>query len=102
MRRAILLSIAIGLFATGAVADSARNCAFMWWGKMAASQMTMTYPDFMDVCLAETYKVPAAWNDSSRAPAGVTGKCKDGSWTTEPTYQDACLGHEGVDTWYRR
>ena len=34
------------------------------------------------------------------APAGSTGSCKDGSFTTAKTKSGACSGHKGVKEWY--
>jgi hypothetical protein len=34
------------------------------------------------------------------APAGSTGMCKDGSYTSNATKKGSCAGHKGVKDWY--
>jgi len=36
----------------------------------------------------------------SAAPAGSTGVCNDGSYTSNATKKGACAGHKGVKDWY--
>jgi len=50
------------------------------------------------VLSAALMAVPGA--HAQQAPAGATGQCRDGSYTSQSSKRGACSGHQGVKTWY--
>lgn len=98
MRKRITVTAALALFATAVSADTMKNCGAAWSAMSAADKAKTTYAAYSKMCLAKSYTVPAA-SSASAAPAGATGKCKDGTWTMATTHSGACSHHGGVDSW---
>jgi hypothetical protein len=50
--------------------------------------------------VAMTAGMMIAVTAAAQAPAGSTGECKDGSYTSVASKRGACAGHGGVKEWY--
>jgi len=100
------------------------SCAAAWKAMSPAQKKTTTYKDYSKTCLSgsssatatpaaapamapaatptmarKAPKAPTAAMSGGSAPAGATGKCKDGTFTMSKTHSGACSHHGGVASW---
>jgi hypothetical protein len=52
------------------------------------------------IAMVGLFAVFSVQAQQSAAPAGSTGQCKDGSYTSTASKRGACKGHTGVKEWY--
>ncbi|MFC4819593.1 DUF3761 domain-containing protein [Dokdonella ginsengisoli] len=58
------------------------------------------FPAVFALPLALLFAAGAHAQAPTGAPAGTTGLCKDGSYTSAEAKRGACRGHQGVKDWY--
>jgi hypothetical protein len=96
--RYLIAAATAAMLATQAHADTMAHCSRAWDNMSVAAKAKTTYQNYSSMCLKSDYVVATA-TSAMTGPAGATGQCKDGTYTTSKSHAGACSQHGGVAKW---
>jgi hypothetical protein len=98
LRLGVVLVLGLALAASSAEADTPQQCISLWSALARTNQTQgVDQQQFMAACLAHKIAAaPAASGASDGAPAGATGRCRDGAYTAAAVPLAGCDRHGGL------
>ena len=97
-RKTLAVLAVVAALASAARANTPQECISLWSGASQSGQAKgIAQQDFMAACLAhKTTVTQPTITPPDSAPAGATGRCRDGMYTTAAVPLAGCQHHGGL------